>query len=481
MRALAIFSIGALLLLSIGSSVAQAEQPARHSNARKYRDRSPAATGRAGSAQITARMLYGKNGTTDVEVTTGEFDSAAVPPGSLNKVHLTAFDSLGETMFSRIFNGLTGGGYWTTSFTDFRPGQPFEVKAHVRTDAKRNDQVTITATVQKRPDLLVHTIGVPARVPANSRVQVTAAITELNGQVGARTDCILLVNDEEADRAAGIWVDSGDSVSCAFSHVFPAAMMARIKVAADSVRPGDWDPANNAAETTIEVVTPTPAFDVVVAEGVVYDLDRVGYREYGRYFTSTSTGYDWIYEDLTTAVSDTFQYSAYKGFAPGMPESLFITATDGLTSWSGQRAVTGCESLELGEANGRIFWSYVAGCNGLYVQAGSNAGSVTYSGVNWSRAFQVKSGALVFETPTEYFWNTTTVVAPTRLTGQVWTVEVAVVVDGYTHHSPATFAVSTPFDLGESTKDCFQDVGLAYCTESGWRKTGRVGAFVKTP
>lgn len=480
MRTSATLFIGALILTSV-AAVAEA-QTAGDSNGRKYRDRSPAATGRAGSASITARMLYGMDGNTDVEVTTGELDSTAVPPGNLNKVHLTAYDSLGEVMLAKIFNGLTGGGYWKGRFSDFRPGQPFEVKAHVLTSVKKNDMVTVTTTVQKRPDLSVHNVAAPARVPVNTTVQVTAIITELNGQVGARTDCVLLVNDAEVDRASAIWVDSGDSVSCAFSHTFTTAMQARLKVTAQGVVPGDWDLANNSAESTMEVFVPTPDYDVVAANGIVYDLDRVGYREYGRYYQSTTaTGYDWVYEDIRTARSDSFQYAAAKANAPGTPQSLTITATDGTTSWTGGRSIAGCESLELGEANGRIFWSYVAACNGLYVAVGSNAGSVTYSGYKWARAFQVRSGAIVYGTPSNYFWNFTTVVAPTRLTGQVWTIEVTVVVDGFAHHSPATFGVSTPFDVGQQTNQCYQSTGLAYCTESGWRKTGRLGTYLSVP
>jgi hypothetical protein len=79
-------------------------------------------------------------------------------------------------------------------------------------------------------------------------------VSEGNGDVGARTDCVLYVDGAEADRARGIWVDAGDAVSCAFLHTFASAGEYRVRVAAEGVNPADFDPSNNAAEGTLRVV-----------------------------------------------------------------------------------------------------------------------------------------------------------------------------------------------------------------------------------
>jgi hypothetical protein len=61
------------------------------------------------------------------------------------------------------------------------------------------------------------------------------------------------------DRAEGIWVDAGDSVSCAFTHTFAGGThQARVDVG--DVNPGDWDPANNSAVTSIAIVSDEEAF-----------------------------------------------------------------------------------------------------------------------------------------------------------------------------------------------------------------------------
>lgn len=62
---------------------AKASRPALVSNGIKYRVNGlQPATGRSGSASLTARALLGKDGTTLVEATTGELDSAATPPAT---------------------------------------------------------------------------------------------------------------------------------------------------------------------------------------------------------------------------------------------------------------------------------------------------------------------------------------------------------------------------------------------------------------
>src|SRR5205085_343557 len=84
-------------------------------------------------------------------------------------------------------------------------------------------------------------------------VTLLATVGEGNGDVGARTDCVLYVDGVEADRARGIWVDAGDQVSCAFLHTFTSEGDHALRVAAEGVNPADFDLSNNAAVGTIHI------------------------------------------------------------------------------------------------------------------------------------------------------------------------------------------------------------------------------------
>ena len=83
-------------------------------------------------------------------------------------------------------------------------------------DAAEALSVAVTASVQKRPDIAVTNVVAPPRAPVNVPVRITAVISELNGDIGGRTDCVLYVNGVENDRANALWIDSGDSVRWSF-------------------------------------------------------------------------------------------------------------------------------------------------------------------------------------------------------------------------------------------------------------------------
>jgi len=85
-------------------------------------------------------------------------------------------------------------------------------------------------------------------------VLVTAVVSELNGQVGARGDCNLYDGADKVDSAPGVWVDAGSTVSCAFAPTFgtpgPHALAARV----ENVTPRDYDPGNNGDTLTVPVL-----------------------------------------------------------------------------------------------------------------------------------------------------------------------------------------------------------------------------------
>jgi hypothetical protein len=472
---------------------AQAQGPALQSNSQKYREKNETGSkGRAGGASLTARLLYAKNGTTDLEATTGEFGSPTPPPGTIWKMHVSALDALGVVMSSQVYNNLDNGGYFKQTYTNLWPGQPFQIQAHVRTSAKRNDTVAVTASVQKRPDLAVDTLVSPPLAPVNLPIKMFAVVSELNGNIGGRTDCVLYVNDVEADRAAGVWVDSGDSVSCAFSPSFTTLGTNRLTVRAEAVDPGDWDMANNVFEKEIVVSSLTPEYDAARAEALVYDVNNISFAQQGRFVNSTFTaGLDWLWEEKQDTDGDIWTYTAVAGLAPlAPPTSVKVSLTDGVLSWSAERALSGCEDFAMGQVNGRTVYTSVIGCGAIYVQAGGYSGTVTYTSRRLEQTFKITRGVRVNDGPAKYVFNnvhTDDVNGTYIFNGNNWTINVQVV-------SPAasggifTFGKELSFSLGApltqsvtSPTECTTGTGVSYCQASSSKKVSRYGeiTFIK--
>ena len=349
-------------------------------------------------------MLYAKDGTTELEATTGEFGSPTPPPGTFWKMQVSTLDALGVVMSTTQYRDLDAfGGYFKQSYTNLWPGQPFQIQAHIRTSSKRNDTVTVTTSVQKRPDIAVSGLVSPPMAPVNLPVKMFAVVSELNGNIGARTDCVLYVNDVEADRAAAIWVDSGDSVSCAFSPTFSTLGTNHLKVRAVGVDPGDWDAANNVFEKTVLVSTLTPEFDAARAEALVYDVNNTSFAQQGRYFNSTFSGGDWLWEEKSDTDGDIWTYTATAAVAPlAAPASVNVSLTDGVLAWSIERELNGCEDFAIGQVNGRTIYTSVIGCGALFVQAGGFSGTVTYTSRRLAATFTVQNGAIVYDGPAQY-------------------------------------------------------------------------------
>jgi hypothetical protein len=265
------------------------------SNAVKYRDAGlKPATGRSGTASLTARALLGKDGMTTLDITTGELDAAAAP-GTLKKIQLKQFDPNG--LLQTTSNYLRIGAPTKQLLVPARVrGSALEVQANViGVDPTRTDVVTITEKVKLRPDLTVGSVGAAAQAVVGTPVTISSTVSEQNGDVGARSDCVLSVDGAEVDRANGIWVDAGRSVSCVFMHTFNALGAKQLTVGLANVWPGDYDDANNQASTTIQIVAPPSTNDfnwwglVTGATDYHYSDQNDGYW----YYTNTTDHTEW--------------------------------------------------------------------------------------------------------------------------------------------------------------------------------------------
>ncbi|MCM2278908.1 MAG: hypothetical protein NDJ89_12605 [Oligoflexia bacterium] len=237
-------------------------------NSIRYREKgAKPGTGRAGSATISTRALLGKDGTSVLELTTGVLDSPTTAVGNISRVQLKLVNASGATLSARNFNSLASGGYLKFNFTDFARGQPLRIQADVTgIDGARTSVVSVQDKVYLRPDLKVSQLGLPAKSFVDAPVNISATVSELNSDLGAQANCVLYVDGAEADRASGIWVDAGGTVSCVFTKVFNATGTKQVQVKVEDVVPGDYDVANNSVSGSLEIVsaaTPMASFGLV--------------------------------------------------------------------------------------------------------------------------------------------------------------------------------------------------------------------------
>ena len=227
--------------------------PTRFANRIKYRDKGKKnARGSAGGASLEARALLGFDGNTTLDVATGTIDN---PDASrlLNKIQLKQFAPNGELQTTTTVKNLSSSTYQATLPGRVRGSKLGLQGILVTLDGKLSNVVSVTETVKLRPDVSVDRIVAPTESPVQTSVRISAVISENNGDVGARTDCVLAVDGVDVGRANGIWVDAGRTVSCVFDHTFTTSGTKQLSVRAISVNPGDWNSANNSASKQITI------------------------------------------------------------------------------------------------------------------------------------------------------------------------------------------------------------------------------------
>jgi hypothetical protein len=250
------------LLVSSVAALAQgggsSPKPARIPATQRFSDHGlHPATGRSGSASLSVRALLNKDGKTDVEMTTGVMDQQdPPPPGHIRKAQLKPLNQDGDPIYTRNYNGLTGGGYFATQVDGLSHLQQVQVQTNIDgIDGRRTNVVTVVETVKKRPDLAVSNLA-----PGSGRVgvplNITVLVSELNGDVGATANCVLYEGETEIDRAQGIYLDAGTVVTVAFTHTFTTAGTKQLEVRLEQINPGDWDGANNSVAGNIVITQP---------------------------------------------------------------------------------------------------------------------------------------------------------------------------------------------------------------------------------
>jgi hypothetical protein len=230
-------------------------------NSKHYRESGVGnATGRSGSAHMTARTFVSKDGNATVEVTTGALDSTSTPPGSFRKVQFKALSPTGDPLSVQNFFPPTANGYYSFAPQLLHRGQQIQLQANITgIDGNRTDVVTVVETVKARPDVALGNLSFPSSAFANQPVNISANLVEMNGDAGATTTCVLAIDGNNVDQARNVWVDAAGSVSCAFAYMFTTTGGHTIQVSATNVVPGDWDMNNNSNSGTIDITNPNTA------------------------------------------------------------------------------------------------------------------------------------------------------------------------------------------------------------------------------
>lgn len=255
--------------------------PTPIANSTKYRNagKQPA-TGRDGNATLTARALLGPDGLVTLDVTTGQLDVAGSAPGAFDKVQIKGLmpNDLTTALWTDNYNALRKAGLASYSYiySGLARELPLQVQANISGIDSRVDVVTLIERVKLRPDLAASQLVAPSRVPPGTPVNIGATVSELNGDVGATANCVLYVDGTEADRAAGIWVDAGGTVSCAFTQSWTNPGTRQLRVAVENVTPGDWDGTNNSVTGAVEVVAGN---DFYVYADVYENIHRPDYQQ----------------------------------------------------------------------------------------------------------------------------------------------------------------------------------------------------------
>jgi len=258
-----------------------------HSNRDRYRNRGRGhGYGRYNDIDVEGMALLGADRVTRLTLSTGTVDPLAAGDGSITKVQVKAYTPDGQKLYVNNFNHLTPAGIQKLSLNGLAAGSLLYIRAHVRgarthktncgcddrgrgndrddrddrgssrgrgndrddhgrddnrwdrrdnnndgdcDDDPRTDVVTLVDTVKAAAALNVD-VQLPPTATVGLPVVITGVVSEINGDVGTRANCELWVNGRLVDSAAGIWVDAGDAVSCAFSYTFPTTGTQNVEV-----------------------------------------------------------------------------------------------------------------------------------------------------------------------------------------------------------------------------------------------------------
>lgn len=296
------------------------------------------ATGRSGSATMTARALLSKNGSATVEVTTGKLDSTSTPPGNFRKVQFKALSATGNPLSVQNLFPPTASGYYSFGSQALHRAEQIQLQGNIDgIDGNRTDVVTVVETVKVRPDLAVAGLLFASSAFVNQPVNISANIVEMNGDTGATTTCVLAIDGNNVDQVKNAYVDAAGSVSCAFVYAFNAIGGHTIQISAVNVVPADWDTSNNSSSGTIDITNPITA-----------EQSNASFQDNNGGFptTATNTSKIWYMGTLVQDVSNTFGTVGHTQDSNTTFSSSGCTGTTNAVAWQFPVNVTYSETMD---------------------------------------------------------------------------------------------------------------------------------------
>jgi hypothetical protein len=302
---------------------------------------------------------------------------------------------------------------------------------------------------------------------------------------------VLYVDDAEVDRARGIWVDTGDTVSCAFTHVFDAPGERSLRVVAADVIPGDWDLDNNSVAGSIDIVEEYDRVEATFSE-----------EEYANVltsrgsFSSDNSGYEYQYRTGPARWSQVAVYRGYVYPPVAFPIQVDATISDG-AQVSAAHFADVTPTYETGggdgwcyndwrtdESGGRTIHLFTGACSTwggttfTIVHVQRQAGVATYFSEGFSRSWYRSGGQT---TTYEYQLNqTSTYVGGTdRLTGPSLSMNVRLETGALAYERPVEVVVEDgPSSDWGSPEVCYPQVGGQYCSARTGYSRLRYGSTV---
>jgi hypothetical protein len=290
-HALTVFAVAALLAPARGAHAGRpvfhhhrADHEGEDQDHTRNRSAKPAKASVPGLT-LHSRSLLGKDGKTEVEISTAPFDIGATPPGNISGCDIRA--DVNQLKFYKRYEHLREGGYVHWTYTGLPHAQALRIRAEARAGWRGGEvEAKWLDVVRYRPDLAVQMVDAPGVTPVNTMVQVNATVVERMDEVGAHADCVLLVDGTQVDAAPGIWVDAGGSATCRFTTSFQSGGLHTITVKAQNVKPGDYDDSNNAFSRQIQVQNSASA--TMYYDMAVMDQTQTSTTTTDKYYTSTS-------------------------------------------------------------------------------------------------------------------------------------------------------------------------------------------------
>lgn len=243
--------------------------------------------GRAGAAAVTVWAARGRDGTTDIVVTSYAAADTLfqTPAGCITKVEVKAYPANsgrdhheGEDVWHREFKGLRTGSTWTYTARGLDVGMRVAVEAKVGCLAdRRSDDVDAQTTVLRRTDPAVTALTVADSNFVGQPTLVSATVSELNLEQSATFTCVLLVDNVPSDSLVGVAVPAGGRAVCNFAPVFGGPGTVQLTVRLSAVAPRDDNTGNNARTARLRVVTyrPPPGGTIAPADTAALAVFRI--------------------------------------------------------------------------------------------------------------------------------------------------------------------------------------------------------------